>query len=79
MPKKSTPKTMNVMVTVEEEYRDRLDQVARKLEHAGMTVAETFDLGGVIVGAVPERSVGALHKVPGIAAVEEEPTFHTGS
>lgn len=55
------------------------DGIVQKLEHAGMTVAETFDLGGVIVGAVPERSVGALHKVPGIAAVEEEPAFRTGS
>jgi hypothetical protein len=73
--KKSTQLTMNVMVTIDEHHRDKLDAVAGHLEAAGLNVAEKFTLGGVIVGEVAPANLAKLHAVEGIKAIEEEPTF----
>ncbi|KMO42608.1 hypothetical protein VQ02_02770 [Methylobacterium variabile] len=69
-------RTMNVMVTVEDAYREKLGQVVHTLERAGMTVADTFALSGVIVGEVALPKAGQLRAVPGVASVEEEPVHH---
>lgn len=75
--KDKTEHKMNILVTVTEQHRDRLDAIADLLKSAGMTVAEKFPLGGVIAGEVATRNMRRLHTVDeGIAAVEEEPTFH---
>ena len=42
--------TAQVMVTVDERHRGQSTAVAGRLEAVGMSVAETFALGGVIVG-----------------------------
>lgn len=68
--------TAQVMVTVDERHRGQLTAVAGRLEAVGMSVAETFALGGVIVGEVARADLGKLQTVEGIEAVEEEPTFH---
>ena len=59
-------RTMNVMVTVEDAYREKLGQVVHTLERAGMTVADTFALSGVIVGEVALPKAGQLRAVPGV-------------
>jgi hypothetical protein len=68
---------VNVLVTVAEPHRDKLDAVADQLESAGMAVAEKFRLGGVIAGEVPRNKLGALRKISEVSAVEEEPTFRS--
>jgi hypothetical protein len=70
--------TLNVMVTLDERHRDRLDAVAVQLESAGLNVADKFSLGGVIVGKVAVADLARLRAVEGIKTVEEEPTFHAG-
>ncbi len=74
--KQAARSTMNVMCTVDESHRDRLASVARKLESAGMKVAETLDLSGIIIGEVAHADLAKVHAVEGIEAVEEEPNFH---
>ena len=74
--RKSTQPTMNVMVTVDENHRDRLDAVAERLKSAGLNVAEKFTLGGIIVGEVASADLAKLRAVEGIKAVEQEPTYH---
>jgi hypothetical protein len=68
---------VNVLVTVAEPHRDKLDAVANRLESAGMAVAEKFRLGGVIAGEVPRSKLEALRKISEVSAVEEEPTFNS--
>jgi hypothetical protein len=65
------------MVTVDERHRGQLEAVAGQLESAGMSVADKFVLGGVIVGKVARGDLAKLHAVAGIKAIEEEPTFHS--
>ena len=51
--KKAAPGAgVNVLVTVTDAHRDKLDAVADRLVSAGMAVAEKFPLGGVIAGEV---------------------------
>lgn len=68
---------VNVLVTIDEAHRGKLAAVAADLEQAGMTVGETFELGGVIAGKVPTRMVGKLRSLEGVQSVEEEPIFET--
>jgi hypothetical protein len=68
---------VNVLVTVAEPHRDKLDAVADRLESAGMAVAEKFRLGGIIAGEVPRNKLGALRKISEVSTVEEEPTFRS--
>lgn len=66
---------VNILVTVDEQHREELHNVARELESAGMTVAEVFSGSGVIAGAAAGGDLGKLQSVQGVASVEEEPTF----
>lgn len=67
--------TTRVLVTVQEGNRPDLDIIARKLEAAGMSVAERFPLGGVIAGEVSWGDLPKVRDVQGVETVEEEPVF----
>ena len=67
--------TLNVLVTVEDQHRDEMEILARRLKSAGMDIAEMFPLGGVIAGAIASSDLGKIRAVEGIASVEEEPQF----
>lgn len=74
--KKSKPESaVNVLVTVDERHRDKLDAVADRLASAGMNIAEKFRLGGVIAGEVPRGKIDRLRSIEEVSAVEEEPVF----
>lgn len=66
---------VNILVTVDEQHREKLNNVARELESAGMTVAEVYSVSGVIAGAAAGGDLGKLQSIQGVASVEEEPTF----
>lgn len=67
--------TVNIMISVDEQHRGELNDVARELKSAGMTVAEIFPISGVIAGAAARGDLRKLRSVHGVASVEEEPTF----
>ncbi len=73
--KDAAQQMMNVLVTVDEQYRHQLDKVESQLKSAGMKVAEKIELGGVIAGEVAQADLSKLHTVEGVASVEEEPIF----
>lgn len=75
MSAKKAGKGVNVLVTVAEPHRGKLDAVADRLTSKGMAVAEKFKLGGVIAGAVARDKLGAIRDLEEVSAVEEEPTF----
>ncbi|WP_207481921.1 hypothetical protein [Arenibaculum pallidiluteum] len=66
---------LNVLITVEDQFCDQIETVARNLKSAGMTVAEVFPLSRVIAGEVATENLGKVRAVEGIASVEEETTF----
>jgi hypothetical protein len=66
---------VGVLVTVDDDHRDRLGEMAERLQSAGLNVAETFPLGGVIAGEAAPRDLAKLRAIEGIASVEEEPSF----
>ena len=80
MPRKHTPEhdeMIDVLVTVEDRYRDTLPEVSRRLQAAGLTVDDLFELSGVIAGKAMRDDLAKLNGVEGVAAVEQEPTFRT--
>lgn len=73
--RKDRENTVNIMVSVDEQHREELNSVARRLESVGMTVAEVFPISGVIAGAAASGDLTKLRSVQGVASVEEEPAF----
>lgn len=71
----SKAKPVNILVTVDDQHREKLNNVAQDLESAGMTVAEVYSISGVIAGAAPGGDLGKLQSIQGVASIEEEPTF----
>ncbi len=65
----------DVLVTVTEDYRDKLPEVSDRLRSAGLAEEGRFELSGVIAGKVARRDLAKLKEVEGVAAVEPEPTF----
>jgi hypothetical protein len=80
MPSKKKPADtpfVNVLVTIEENYHQRLDDIVTELRSAGLKVKEVYRLSGVIAGSVARDQLSELQAVEGVASVENEPIYHT--
>jgi hypothetical protein len=77
MSRKHSPQedTADVLVTVQDDYRDALPEVSRHLQSAGLIDESLFEFSGVIAGKVAREDLAKLREVEGVAAVEFEPTF----
>ena len=78
MPREQTPEhqePIDVLVTVEDRYRDTLPEVSRRLQSAGLAVEDLFEMSGVIAGKATRHDLAKLEGIEGVAAVEQEPTF----
>jgi hypothetical protein len=61
---------INVLVVVEEGWVDRIHEVAKALEKAGLRSSRVVDdLGGTISGTATADQFGALRKVPGVEQI----------
>ena len=79
MPSKNKPADtpfVNVLVTIEEIYHRRWDDIVAELREAGLKVEEVHRLSGVIAGSVARDQFGKLQAVEGVASVENEPIYH---
>ena len=65
----------SVGVTVDDAHVSDLRKVAQQLRSKGMKVDEVLEATGLITGSC-SKSVSALKKVRGVAAVEEQTQFH---
>ncbi len=63
---------MNVLVSIADEYLDRLSEVARSCKDAGMRIDQKYENIGVLTGSVgsPEQ-VDLLRGLEGVSHVEE--------
>lgn len=69
----------SVIVTVNDEGIDRIDEVARHLQEAGLKVDRVLPITGVITGSCPPSAQGPLSAVRGVSAVENEVKAHLSS
>jgi hypothetical protein len=60
-----------VNISVEDNYLDRIDDVLRRLQKAGLGSSRQMKDIGVITGSVEQDQVEALRRVPGVASVEQ--------
>lgn len=70
MPRKSTPPSIDVVVTVTEDQLPNIREVADRLSAEGLEVGEVMSSVGVIAGKAGRRSLAQLGRVKGVAAVE---------
>ena len=66
---------MNVLVCVDKSHRSKIKGIAKRLESAGMTVADLFETTGIISGEVASKDFSKLREVEGVTSVEEDQTF----
>ena len=63
---------IELLVSVEDGYMNRLSEVAKGLEDGGMNVEQKLDQIGVLTGSINSaEKVELLRKVKGVAHVEE--------
>ena len=61
---------VEVTVAVDENYKDRISEVAQSLRSAGMNVEQSMELLGLITGSIEPKKVKALSEVEGVLHVE---------
>jgi hypothetical protein len=62
---------VSVTVLVDDSALPRIRSLARRLEQAGLKIAEVQEMTGTITGTIPTKKMGMLTKVEGVSAVEE--------
>ena len=65
----------DITVTVSDDHRGSIDEVAAALRDNGMQVSQVLDAIGIISGSVPDDRRQSMEAVEGVAAVEEEHAF----
>ena len=66
---------VNISVSVDDEYLDKILEVAADLQAAGVNVENIMPILGVITGSVESTQIDTLSKVNGVNAVEVTKTF----
>ncbi len=66
--------TRPIVVTVEDSYLNRIDDVADRMRDLGVQIDEILKATGLICGSTGGR-LTELRKVPGVMSVEDQPTF----
>jgi hypothetical protein len=66
---------IQLMISIEEAYDDRILEVVQVLESMGMQVRQVLPEIRVILGTIEEARMGELAQVEGIASIEIEQGF----
>lgn len=61
---------VSLLVTVDDDYSDRISEVADRLRAAGMDVVSLMELLGTITGEIEPEKVEVISKLKGVAHVE---------
>ncbi|HEX8398070.1 MAG TPA: hypothetical protein VF644_11635 [Pyrinomonadaceae bacterium] len=62
---------VEVIVKVEDSSADKMSDIARQCEQAGMRVGQQMKSLGMISGEVERANIGKLERIRGVAYVEE--------
>ncbi len=66
---------VGVLVTVDDKHHD-FQAVAQSLQTAGLEQIEAMPFSGIIGGVVGSDIIDRLKRIPGVQAVELQPTSH---
>ncbi len=61
---------IKLLVSIQDEYQDRLPEVAQKLQAAGMQIDQWLREIGVITGAISSEKMSSLSQIEGVANIE---------
>lgn len=64
--------SVNVIITVQEQYLNRVPQVVHELENVGLTVDQVLGTLGQVIGHATEPHVHGLSGVMGVESVVKE-------
>lgn len=64
--------SVNVIITVQEQYLNRVPQVIHELENVGLTVDQVLGTLGQVIGHATEPHVHGLSGVAGVESVVPE-------
>jgi hypothetical protein len=67
----SPSKRIDVVVTIEEAWRDRADTVITHLKEHGFELSQSLEAIGVALGSAPAGAMPKLSDVKGVSSVEE--------
>jgi hypothetical protein len=65
-----------INVTAQDDQVPRIDELADRLRAAGMRVEQVLRPVGVITGSITSAELTSIKSMPGVAAVEEQTSFH---
>ncbi|WP_146111778.1 hypothetical protein [Arthrobacter sp. MYb227] len=66
------PESVSVIITVQEQYLNRVQQVVQELENVGLTVDQVLGTLGQVIGHATEPRVSGLSGVSGVESVVPE-------
>ncbi len=69
------PETVGYIVTIQEQYLGRVQEVAKSLESAGLTIDKVLGTLGQVVGHAQDTGRSRLAGVVGVESVERELRF----
>jgi hypothetical protein len=63
---------IKLSVSVSDEHRHRFNEVVKNIKKAGMKVEQQLHNLGIVTGSIDDEKLNLLHRVEGVAGVEEE-------
>jgi hypothetical protein len=68
---------MDLLVSIKDEYKDQLSEVATNLKNAGMNIEQKLESLGILTGSVDSaETIDVLRKVEGVSHVTESRQVH---
>jgi type II secretory pathway component GspD/PulD (secretin) len=67
--------TRAIMVSVTDEYLNRINEVANSLTREGMQIEQTLSTVGIISGNIDENKLVDIGHIPGVGSIEQERTY----
>jgi type II secretory pathway component GspD/PulD (secretin) len=67
--------TKAIMVSVTDEYLNRINEVANSLTREGMKIEQTLSTVGIISGNIDEDKLVDIGQIPGVGSIEQERTY----
>lgn len=66
---------VRLSLSVSDSHLDRMDEVSEAAGKAGLRVEQKLGDIGVLIGTIEKSKIGDLHRIDGVAHVEEERRF----
>jgi predicted transcriptional regulator len=62
---------VEIIVKIEDAAADKISEIARECERAGMQVEQKMKAVGMISGAIEKANIGKIERIKGVSYVEE--------